>query len=84
MTTLKEKMTRMDEEMQTFSDLDKLRREAEEKRNQLEVEKEELNSRREGVMQNLHEAQLTYDSLKVNDEKQTRLNSKMLCLEKFE
>jgi len=66
MTTLKEKMTRMDEEMQTFSDLDKLRREAEEKRNLLEVEKEELNSRREGVMQNLHEAQLTYDSLKKN------------------
>merc|ERR1719322_880797 len=63
---LEEKMTRMDEEMQTFSDLDKLRREAEEKRNLLEVEKEELNSRREGVMQNLHEAQLTYDSLKKN------------------
>merc|ERR1719211_191551 len=31
MTTLKEKMTRMDEEMGTFSDLETLRREAEDK-----------------------------------------------------
>ena len=32
MATLKEKMVKMEEEIETFSDLDKLRREAEEKR----------------------------------------------------
>ena len=67
MTTLKEKMTRMDEEMETFSDLDKLRKEAEEKRKLLETEKEELSSRREGVLQNLHEIQLSYESQKVTN-----------------
>ena len=41
------------------------RREAEEKRNQLEAEREDLNSRREGVLENLHQVQLSYDSLKV-------------------
>ena len=66
MATLKEKMSHMDEEMVTFTDLDKLRREAEEKRRSLEEEQEELNGRREGVMQNLHEVQLSYESLKVN------------------
>ena len=32
MASLKEKMVKMEEEIETFSDLDKLRREAEEKR----------------------------------------------------
>jgi hypothetical protein len=32
MATLKEKMTKMEEEIETFSDLDKLRKEAEDKR----------------------------------------------------
>ena len=51
MTTLKEKMGRMDEEMVTFSDLDRLRQEAEEKRQRLEEERSELQGRREGVLQ---------------------------------
>ena len=51
MTTLKEKMGRMDEEMVTFSDLDRLRQEAEEKRQRLEQERTELQGRREGVLQ---------------------------------
>merc|ERR1711911_256518 len=45
MTTLKEKMSHMEEEMVTFTDLDKLRREAEEKRRSLEEEQEELSGR---------------------------------------
>merc|ERR1712012_760745 len=64
MVTLKEKMSRMDEEMLTFSDIDKLRREAEEKRQMLEAEKMDLNNRREGVMQQLQEIQLTHENLK--------------------
>ena len=66
MVTLKEKMSRMDEEMLTFSDIDKLRREAEEKRQLLESEKMDLNNRREGVMQQLQEIQLTHENLKVH------------------
>ena len=66
MVTLKEKMSRMDEEMLTFSDIDKLRREAEEKRQMLESEKMDLNNRREGVMQQLQDIQLTHENLKVN------------------
>ena len=44
-------MGRMDEEMVTFSDLDRLRQEAEEKRQRLEEERGELQGRREGVLQ---------------------------------
>ena len=65
MVTLKEKMSRMDEEMLTFSDIDKLRREAEEKRQMLESEKMDLNNRREGVMQQLQDIQQTHENLKV-------------------
>ena len=65
MMTLKEKMTRMDEEMVTFTDLDRLRREAEEKRRTLEAEQEELGGRRGGVMQSRHEVTLAYESIKV-------------------
>merc|ERR1711936_1176690 len=56
----------MDEEMVTFSDLDRLRTEAEEKRNKLESEREELSGRREGALQNLQDVQLEYESLKKN------------------
>ena len=37
--------------MVTFSDLDRLRQEAEEKRQRLEEERSELQGRREGVLQ---------------------------------
>lgn len=64
MTTLKEKMTNMDEEMVTFSDLDKLRQDAEAKRTKLQVEQDELKGRREGVIQNMQDSQLAFDSAK--------------------
>ena len=59
MTTLKEKMGRMDEEMVTFSDLDRLRQEAEEKRQRLEEERGELQGRREGVLQAIANVMVT-------------------------
>merc|ERR1719242_381516 len=54
----------MEEEMITFSDLDKLRTEAEEKRQQLEVEREELSGRREGALQHLQDVQLEHETIK--------------------
>ena len=64
MTTLKEKMGRMEDEMVTFTDLDRLRMEAEEKRQRLEEERSELQGRREGVLQAMQESQQHLDDIK--------------------
>ena len=45
MGTLKEKMRSMEAEMETFSDLDRLRAEAEERRQALEEQRETLGDR---------------------------------------
>ncbi len=66
MTTLKDKMSGMEREMEVFSDLERLRREADEKRAVLEEQREDLGSRRVAVMQNLNEAQDKFDKIKVS------------------
>jgi len=50
--------------MVTFSDLDRLRQEAEEKRQRLEEERGELQGRREGVLQAMEESQKSLEEMK--------------------
>ena len=65
MATLKDKMSSMEREMEVFSDLERLRSEAEEKRSVLEGQREDLGARRVAVVQNLNEAQDKFDNMKV-------------------
>lgn len=64
MSTLKEKMSSMDREIDVFSDLGRLRSEADEKRSALEEMREELGARRVAVAQNLNEAQDRHEKAK--------------------
>ena len=59
------KMSTMEREMDVFSDLSRLRSEAEERRSALEEMREELGARRVAVAQNLNEAQDRHDKAKV-------------------
>ena len=58
-------MSTMEREMDVFSDLARLRSEADEKRSALEEMREELGARRVAVAQNLNEAQDRHDKAKV-------------------
>ena len=60
-------MSTMEREMDVFSDLAKLRSEADEKRSALEEMREELGARRVAVAQNLNEAQDRHDKAKVRE-----------------
>ena len=61
------KMSTMEREMDVFSDLSRLRSEAEERRSALEEMREELGARRVAVAQNLNEAQDRHDKAKVTN-----------------
>ncbi len=67
MSTLKEKMRVMEEEMATFSDLDRLRTDAEKKRLALEEQKEQLATRRVAVADRLKEMQQKYGDIRVRN-----------------
>ncbi|KAK7027296.1 Intraflagellar transport protein 74 [Halocaridina rubra] len=78
MVDLKEKHTRMEQEIIEFSDLDSLKVRAEEKRRALVLEKEELEGRKTAINQNLQEILHSVHSLKNHlheNETYTQLNN---------
>ena len=67
MSTLKEKMRAMEDEMSTFSDLDRLKTDAEARRRALEEQRETLTGRRAAVADRLKERQAEYDQIRVSE-----------------
>ena len=88
MTTLKEKMKTMEEEMQTFSDVEKLRVTAAERREKLELEKDSLADRKKAVGENLAEMEEKVNSVKVRcksarkiaQEKLKKTKEQLMCV----
>ena len=79
MEDLKEKLAKMPQEMDEFSDLDGLKARADERRRQLAQEKEQLETKKISITQSLQEINTAVSTLKV---KNTAINVTVLLKQK--